>query len=190
MYDVQHSFIYRHSDSTVSEDSGIEPSRTVATTALAVRRSNYSARSHPLARSHAQISPRFNSRPSTKSLGLNICGYRRRSPQGNYLTWMYLVSARTPLHGSSALRWQAWRRGRGGVRWGAPAGSPAGQRPGQPAPPADQPPHQPRIHSSGQGTWSSPACRIEISTSQRKCCLREVEGPDCPRKTLKTKISI
>ncbi len=34
MYDIQHCFICRHSDSTVSEDAGIEP-RTVATTALA-----------------------------------------------------------------------------------------------------------------------------------------------------------
>ncbi len=34
------------SDSTVSEDAGIEP-RTVATAAMAVRRSNHSARSHP-----------------------------------------------------------------------------------------------------------------------------------------------
>ncbi len=34
------------SDSAVSEDAGIEP-RTVATSALAVRRSNHSARSHP-----------------------------------------------------------------------------------------------------------------------------------------------
>jgi hypothetical protein len=33
-------------DSIVSEDAGIEP-RTVATTALAVRRSNHSDRSHP-----------------------------------------------------------------------------------------------------------------------------------------------
>jgi hypothetical protein len=32
----------------VSEDTEIVPSRTVATSALAVRRSNYSARSHPL----------------------------------------------------------------------------------------------------------------------------------------------
>jgi hypothetical protein len=46
MYDIQHSVICRPSDSTVSEDAGIEP-RTVATTALAVRRSNNSARSHP-----------------------------------------------------------------------------------------------------------------------------------------------
>ncbi len=37
--------------STVSEEAGIEP-RTVATTALAVRRSNHSARSHP----HSAIS--------------------------------------------------------------------------------------------------------------------------------------
>ena len=45
-YFIQHCFIYRPSDSTVSEDAGIEP-RTVATTALAVRRSNHLARSHP-----------------------------------------------------------------------------------------------------------------------------------------------
>jgi hypothetical protein len=39
-------------DSFVSEDAGIEP-RTVATSALAARRSNHSARSHPQsARSH------------------------------------------------------------------------------------------------------------------------------------------
>jgi hypothetical protein len=46
MYDIQHCFICRPSDFTVSEDAWIEP-RTVATTALAVRRSNHSARSHP-----------------------------------------------------------------------------------------------------------------------------------------------
>jgi hypothetical protein len=52
MYDIQHCFICRPSDSTVSEDAGIEP-RAVATTALAVRRSNHSTRSHPYsARSH------------------------------------------------------------------------------------------------------------------------------------------
>ncbi len=43
---IQHCFICRPSDSTVSEDAGIEP-WTVATSALAVRRSNHSARSHP-----------------------------------------------------------------------------------------------------------------------------------------------
>jgi hypothetical protein len=54
MYCIQHCFICRPSDSTVSEDAAIEP-RTVATSALAVRRSNpisflcsnHSARSHP-----------------------------------------------------------------------------------------------------------------------------------------------
>ncbi len=40
MYDIQHCFICRPSDSTVSENAG-----TVATTAL--QRSNHSARSHP-----------------------------------------------------------------------------------------------------------------------------------------------
>ncbi len=46
MYDIQHCFICRPSDSTVSEDAGIEL-RRVATTTLADRRSNHSARSHP-----------------------------------------------------------------------------------------------------------------------------------------------
>ncbi len=41
--DIQHCFICPPSDSTVSEDAG---TRTVATTALAVRRSNHLARSH------------------------------------------------------------------------------------------------------------------------------------------------
>jgi hypothetical protein len=40
------SFICCHSDSAVSENAGIEP-RTEATSALVVRRSNHSARSHP-----------------------------------------------------------------------------------------------------------------------------------------------
>jgi hypothetical protein len=39
-YDIQHCFICRPSDSTVPTDAGIEP-RTVATGALAVRRSNH-----------------------------------------------------------------------------------------------------------------------------------------------------
>jgi hypothetical protein len=47
IYDIQHCFICHPSYSTVSEDAGIEP-RTVATTVLAVRHSNHSARSHPL----------------------------------------------------------------------------------------------------------------------------------------------
>jgi hypothetical protein len=46
MIAIQYCFICCLSDSTVSEDAGIVP-RTVATTALAVRRSNHSARSHP-----------------------------------------------------------------------------------------------------------------------------------------------
>ncbi len=46
MYFIQHCFICRPSDSTVSEDAGIEP-RTVATSALAVRRSCHLATSHP-----------------------------------------------------------------------------------------------------------------------------------------------
>jgi hypothetical protein len=50
-----HCFICRPSDFTVSEYAGIEP-RTVATSALAVRRCNHSARSHPhSARSHPRL---------------------------------------------------------------------------------------------------------------------------------------
>ncbi len=45
-YFIQHGFICRPSDSTLSETAGIEP-RTVATSALAVGRSNHTARSHP-----------------------------------------------------------------------------------------------------------------------------------------------
>ncbi len=45
-YCIQHCFICRPSDSTVTTDAGIEP-RTVATGALTVRRSNHEARSHP-----------------------------------------------------------------------------------------------------------------------------------------------
>jgi hypothetical protein len=52
MYDIQHCFVCRSSDATVSEDAGFEL-RTVAITALAVRRCNHSARSHPqTARTH------------------------------------------------------------------------------------------------------------------------------------------
>jgi hypothetical protein len=45
MYVIQHCFICRPSDSTVSKDAGIEP-RTVATLALTARCSNHLARSH------------------------------------------------------------------------------------------------------------------------------------------------
>jgi hypothetical protein len=46
IYVIQHCFISHPSDSTVSEDAGIEP-RTIAALALAARRSNHSVRSHP-----------------------------------------------------------------------------------------------------------------------------------------------
>ncbi len=46
MHFIQHCFICRPSLSIMLEDAGIEP-RTVATSALAVRRSNHLARSHP-----------------------------------------------------------------------------------------------------------------------------------------------
>ncbi len=46
LYVIQYFFICHPSDSTVSEDDGIEP-RTVATLVWTVRRSNHSAKSHP-----------------------------------------------------------------------------------------------------------------------------------------------
>ncbi len=46
MFIIQHCFICCPSDSTVSEDAGIEP-RTATTLALAVRLSHHSARTHP-----------------------------------------------------------------------------------------------------------------------------------------------
>ncbi len=47
MYDIQHCFIFRSSDSTVSGGGWDRTQDSyVATTALAVRRSNHSARSH------------------------------------------------------------------------------------------------------------------------------------------------
>ncbi len=52
---LQHCFICRPSDSTVSEVAGIEP-RNVATLALTARRSNHLVRSHPhMARSHPHL---------------------------------------------------------------------------------------------------------------------------------------
>ncbi len=60
MCGIQHCLICRSSDSTVSEDAGIEP-RTVATLTLTGRRSSHSARSHPyrldlipISRSHSR----------------------------------------------------------------------------------------------------------------------------------------
>jgi hypothetical protein len=46
MYFIQHCFICHPSDSTVSEDAGIEP-RKVGTLALAFRPSNHLAKFHP-----------------------------------------------------------------------------------------------------------------------------------------------
>ncbi len=46
MYDIQHGFFCRPSDSTVSEDAGIEP-RTVSITMLAVRRTARTAKPRP-----------------------------------------------------------------------------------------------------------------------------------------------
>jgi hypothetical protein len=55
---IQLFFLCRPSDSTVSEDAGIEQ-RTVATLALTVRLSKHLARSHPQTRSHPRICKQF-----------------------------------------------------------------------------------------------------------------------------------
>jgi hypothetical protein len=58
VYALYSTLVCRPSDSTVSEDAGIEH-RTVATLALAVSRSSHSATSHPL---FVQISQDYNKR--------------------------------------------------------------------------------------------------------------------------------
>ena len=90
MYCIQHCFICRPLDSAVSEAAGIE-SRTVATSPLAVRRSNHSARSHlhsarphPLeATSHPLhiLSFKPNAQQTQKIFGLEMDG---RSPQAYF----------------------------------------------------------------------------------------------------------
>jgi hypothetical protein len=62
---IQHCFIYRPSDSTVSEDAGTKP-RTVATSALIVRGSSHSATSHP----HT-----FNSEKKSTCPSVSFCNY-------------------------------------------------------------------------------------------------------------------
>ncbi len=76
MYFIQHCFICGLSDSTVSEGAGIEP-MTVATSALAVRRSSHSATSHSLlgyisstlATSHPHSLHLINTRYISSTLG-------------------------------------------------------------------------------------------------------------------------
>jgi hypothetical protein len=78
MYFIQHCLICRPSDSTVSEDAGIE-FRTVATMALAVRCSNHSARSHP----HSARSPGWD--PLILGHWVLLC---RRSSFSQEYSWM------------------------------------------------------------------------------------------------------
>jgi hypothetical protein len=84
IYVIQHCFICRPSDSTASEDAGIEP-RTVATLALIARRFNQLARSHPhLARSHPHLA---RSHPGAGKLCTRL--------SSSYLlpfTYMYILS--------------------------------------------------------------------------------------------------
>ncbi len=56
MYVIQHCVICCPSDSTVSEDAGIEP-RTVATLALTARCSNHLAKSHPHRIEYVELEP-------------------------------------------------------------------------------------------------------------------------------------
>jgi hypothetical protein len=102
MYFILHCFICRPSDSTVSEDAGIEP-RTVATSALAVRRSSHSATSHPLsatshshsATSHPRILLTSQRRKKYGYLLYLQCEYRQRALR-NYL-YSYFKDGRLGL---------------------------------------------------------------------------------------------
>ncbi len=105
MYDIQHCFICRPSDFTVSEDAGIEP-RTVATTALAVRRSKHSARSHPhSARSHPHS--KYN-RKNNKIMRVCTMTIQDLLP--------YLICAGADCAGQGADRLVEAGRGKGGTR--------------------------------------------------------------------------
>ncbi len=155
MYCIQHCFICRPSDSTVSEDAGVEP-RTVATSALEVRRSNHSARSHPQIRTiwlirireaqkHTDTDPQhcvryFNTwRMSRRTVP---CQDRRQYRRTVRYRYSYLPS---PCPSLSPRRWGwcTWRR-RGAPCWprsGAPPPPPPASQPGtgwRPGPPGQQ----------------------------------------------------
>ncbi len=77
-------FICRPSDSTVSEDAGVEP-RTVATTALAVRSSNHSAKSHPhAAKSHPHSAKSHPHSAKSHPFFLLTLGLEAPAPQQRY----------------------------------------------------------------------------------------------------------
>ncbi len=84
-YFIQHCFICRHSDSTVSEKP-----RTIATFALAVRRSNPSARSHPHSPDLIHTRPDLihtgpdliSSQQVTKTIRIVLCLISRRTIEG------------------------------------------------------------------------------------------------------------
>jgi hypothetical protein len=108
-YVVQHCFICRPSDFSVSEDAGIE-SRTVATLALTARRSNQSARSHPFYICLLSVSIAFSAFRTTRfgtlrrqvqdfrppvrviSLGYSMSTQNHRISSGSVkCTWICLV---------------------------------------------------------------------------------------------------
>ncbi len=106
-FDIQHCFICRPSGSTVSEDAGIEPRTVFATTALAVRRSNHSAWSHPhSARSHPHsailyflmlektfflhfsfVIPYYECNSLTKDPSVNLISVVQQRVLGLYIIW-------------------------------------------------------------------------------------------------------
>jgi hypothetical protein len=89
MYYGQHFFICRPSDSTVSEDAGIEP-RTVVTTALAVRRFKNSAKSHPhSAKSHPQAAKSHPHSAKSHPQRILRIGERPRAGEWRWINVLY-----------------------------------------------------------------------------------------------------
>jgi hypothetical protein len=116
MYDIQHCFICRPLRFHCVVGCGIEPG-TVATTALAVRRSNHSARSHPYsarshplsARSHPQVVIPF----SAKNMGTQMILLAKDSQIkplffriNKYINWYIMYATFRQTGGTSQHIWK------------------------------------------------------------------------------------
>jgi hypothetical protein len=109
MYFFQRCLICRPSDSTVSKDAWIKP-RTFATSALAIRCSNHSARSNPheLDLYHSAIGPRL------QVVYIENCKYFNQKPRLKYeqlhyfclqIQFWYLKEFRNQICSTSELKY-------------------------------------------------------------------------------------
>jgi hypothetical protein len=102
MFFIQRYFICCPSDSTVSEDSGFDP-RTVATLALAVRRSNHSAKSSDLipnsARSHTPVAEIYTCKKQLSNITVNSWKCLREE----YSNWKTTTKAHNSIRSTSLV---------------------------------------------------------------------------------------